>query len=154
MPTWAAGDTSNSENGGSSLAVLASSEKKDAAFKFIDFANHNPDGVKIRIDGGAFPADTTTMKDQTWLDKTTLKDSTGKDVDYFGGQKYNTVLAQAAQDVIKGYQFLPFEVYARGVFADTAGQAFTGKTTLSDGIAAWQKNLIDYGNKQGFTTKQ
>jgi multiple sugar transport system substrate-binding protein len=153
MPTWTEGDTSNSENGGSSLAMLASSQQKDAAWKFIDFTNHSADGVKIRVDYGAFPSDNDSLKDQDWLDKTEWKDPDGNDIAYFGDQKVNQELAKAAADVIPGYHFLPFEVYARGVFADTAGQAFTGGSSLADGVAAWQKNLIDYGNKQGFTVK-
>ena len=35
------------------------------------------------------------------------KNDDGEDVDYFGGQKYNEVLAQAAENVSSGYQFLP-----------------------------------------------
>ena len=55
MPT-ADGSTTNSENGGSSLAVLASTKKADAAYQFIEYANHG-DGVATRVAGGAFPAD-------------------------------------------------------------------------------------------------
>ncbi|MFT8538038.1 MAG: hypothetical protein ABF560_06485 [Bifidobacterium aquikefiri] len=74
--------------------------------------------------------------------------------EYFGGQEYNKVLAKAATDVITGYKFLPFEVYARGIFADDAGAAYTDKSiTLSQGIAAWQKNLTKYAESQGYTVK-
>ena len=149
MPT-ADGSTGNAENGGSSLAVLSSTKKADAAYKFVEFANHG-DGVKIRVDGGAFPADTKTMSDKEWLDKTTVKNSEGEDVDYFGGQKYNEVLAEAAKNVNTGYQFLPFEVYARGKFGDFVGDCYTGHKKLADGVADWAKDLKSYGDRQGFT---
>ena len=147
------GSATNAENGGSSLAVLASSEKQDAAYKFIEYANHG-DGVKTRVDGGAFPADTKSLSDADFLAKTTVKDKDGKDVEYFGGQKYNEVLAQAAKDVSTDYKFLPFEVYARGKFGDFLGASYTGSQKLSDGVAAWQKDIVDYGNRQGFTMKE
>ena len=146
------GSATNAENGGSSLAVLASSEKQDAAYKFIEYANHG-DGVKTRVDGGAFPADTKSLSDADFLAKTTVKDKDGKDVEYFGGQKYNEVLAQAAENVSTDYQFLPYEVKARTIFGDYVGKSYTGDQKLSDGVAAWQKALQDYGKDQGFTVK-
>ena len=150
MPT-ADGSQTNAENGGSSLAVLSSSKKSDAAYKFIEFANHDSAGINARVEGGAFPADTKTMKSASFLNATTVKNSDGKDVDYFAGQQYNKVLAQAAQDVSTGYQFLPFEVYARGKFGDFIGASYTGKQMLTDGISAWQKDLKGYATSQGFT---
>ena len=63
MPT-ADGSTTNSENGGSSLAVLASTKKADAAYQFIEYANHG-DGVATRVAGGAFPADKASMESGT-----------------------------------------------------------------------------------------
>ncbi|MFT8640016.1 ABC transporter substrate-binding protein [Bifidobacterium sp.] len=156
MPTWTSGSTANSENGGSSLAVIKSSDdaKVKAAYKFVQYVTHNSAGIKTRVDAGAFPSDTKTLASSDFLDKTTLTDSNGKTNEYFGGQEYNKVLAQAASDVVTGYKFLPFEVYARNVFADDAGAAFTGKSiTLSQGIAAWQANLKKYAESQGYTVK-
>ncbi|MEE1295850.1 MAG: sugar ABC transporter substrate-binding protein [Bifidobacterium sp.] len=152
MPT-PDGEKANAENGGSSLAVLKSSAKADAAYDFIEYATHG-DGVKTRVEEGAFPADQETLKADWFLNTTTVKNSEGKAVDYFGGQKYNEVLAEAAQDVLTGYQFLPFEVKARNIFGDYVGKSYTGDQKLSVGIANWQKALIDYGKEQGFTMKE
>ncbi|KAB7788415.1 ABC transporter substrate-binding protein [Bifidobacterium leontopitheci] len=151
MPT-ADGSATNSENGGSSLAILKSSTKADAAWQFIEYANHG-DGVATRVAGGAFPADKASMESDSFKNATTVKNSEGKDVDYFGGQKYNEVLAQAAENVSSDYQFLPFEVKARTIFGDYVGKSYTGNQKLSDGVAAWQKALQDYGKDQGFTVK-
>ena len=119
MPT-ADGSTTNSENGGSSLAVLASTKKADAAYQFIEYANHG-DGVATRVAGGAFPADKASMESDSFKNTTTVKNADGEDVDYFGGQKYNEVLAQAAENVSSDYQFLPYEVKARTIFVDYLG---------------------------------
>ena len=151
MPT-ADGSTTNSENGGSSLAVLASTKKADAAYQFIEYANHG-DGVATRVAGGAFPADKASMESDSFKNTTTVKNADGEDVDYFGGQKYNEVLAQAAENVSSDYQFLPYEVKARTIFGDYLGKSYTGDQKLTDGIAAWQKALQDYGKDQGFTVK-
>ena len=72
--------------------------KAEAAYKFAEYACHNAEGIKTRVDGGAFPADNDTL---------------------------------ASDD------FLPFEVYARGVYSDDAGGAYTDKSvTLAEGVQA------------------
>ncbi|MCO6557876.1 MAG: extracellular solute-binding protein [Bifidobacterium sp.] len=157
MPTWEQGGKENSENGGSSLAVIKSKDnaKTTAAYKFIDYVCHNKEGIKTRVDAGAFPADNNTLSSKDFLDMTTLKDSKGQPNEYFGGQKFNQVLSDAAKNVVSGYKFLPFEVYARGIYSDDAGAAFTDKkTTLEKGVATWQSHLVDYAKKQGYTVKQ
>ena len=152
MPT-PNGEKANAENGGSSLAVLKSSPKAQAAYDFIEYVAHG-DGVKTHVETGAFPADKASLEADYFKNATTIKNSDGKEIDYFGGQKYNEVLAQASADVLTGYQFLPFEVKARGVFGDYLGKSYTGNQPLSEGVAAWQKALIDYGKEQGFTMKE
>ena len=47
----------------------------------------------------------------------------------------------------------PYEVKARTIFGDYLGKSYTGDQKLTDGIAAWQKALQDYGKDQGFTVK-
>ena len=154
MPT-ADGSETNSENGGSSLAIVKSDDKDKvaAAYKFMEYACHDAEGIKTRVDGGAFPADNDTLKSDDFLNMTSLTDSDGKAHEYFGGQKFNEELAKAAANVSTGYKFLPFEIYARGKFGDYAGDAYTGKTTLSDAVASWQKDLQDYAKQQGYQVK-
>lgn len=152
MPTWSEGETANAENGGSSLAVLKTddSAKAEAAYKFVEYAAHNADGIKTRVDGGAFPADKDTLSSEEFLNMTTLTDADGNAVEYFGGQKFNEELAKAADSVLPGWTFLPYEVYARGNFGDFV-TAFAGKGTINDGVAKWQADLKDYGESQGYT---
>ncbi|OZG57087.1 ABC transporter substrate-binding protein [Bifidobacterium myosotis] len=152
MPT-PDGETANAELGGSSLAVIEGGEKTEAAWKFIDFANHDREGVTTRVDGGAFPADNETMKDSAWLGQTTIKKD-GEDVDYFSGQKYNEVLAEGAKNVLTGYQVSPYGVAERAAYLDTVGGAFTGQETMQQGVQKWQDKIIQIGKDQGFTVKQ
>ncbi|GAA0633882.1 ABC transporter substrate-binding protein [Bifidobacterium pullorum] len=182
MPTED-GSATNAENGGSAMGVLRSSRKPEAAFRFVDYVCHDAEGIATRVAGGAFPADNDTLSDEAFLNKTTITDSRGIDIPYFGGQQFNKVLAQAAREVSVGYQYLPFEVYARDDFRDTVGTAYQWSTTaleyalaeerseesgrqsdgdeppeepgtrvsIMDGIALWQRDLLEYGTNQGFT---
>jgi multiple sugar transport system substrate-binding protein len=139
-PVPTAGTPANSENGGSSLAVLASSQKKEAAYKFLQFTSAG-DGVAIRIKGGNFPSTTADLAKPDFLGYTDT---------YFGGQQYNQVLAQAAKDVLPGWSYLPYQVYANSIFGDKVKDAYSGKGNLKDAYAAWQTDLEKYGKDNGF----
>ena len=182
MPT-AHGNLTNAENGGSALGVLSSSRRPEASWRFIEYVCHETAGIMTRVDGGAFPADNATLNSANFLNKTTVRDARGIEVPYFGGQKFNTVLAQAASHVSTGYQYLPFEVYARSDFRATIGAAYTWvndehtyydavrreregliqrkdmpqspgpQVTLREGIERWQSDLKEYGANQGFTMR-
>ncbi len=87
---------------------------------------------------GSFPADVRTLSGPSFLSRTTIVDSRGMKVSFFGGQKFNEVLAEAASDVSVGYQYLPFEVYSRNNFDSTVGEAYawsTGKARFDDAVA-------------------
>ena len=182
MPT-AHGNLTNAENGGSALGVLSSSRRPEASWRFIEYVCHETAGIMTRVDGGAFPADNATLNSANFLNKTTVRDARGIEVPYFGGQKFNTVLAQAASHFSTGYQYLPFEVYARSDFRATVGAAYTWvndehtyydavrreregliqrndmpqspgpQVTLREGIERWQSDLKEYGANQGFTMR-
>ena len=123
MPTEN-GVRTNAENGGSAMGVLRSTRKPEAAFRFIDYVCHDAQGIATRVAGGAFPAGQRHAERREFLSRTTITDSRGIDIPYFGGQRFNEVLAQAAREVSVGYQYLPFEVYARSDFSDTVGTAY------------------------------
>ncbi|MBD3780069.1 MAG: sugar ABC transporter substrate-binding protein [Micrococcales bacterium] len=143
MPQWEAGASASAENGGSALSVMEASQSKDLAYDFLTYLSNGP-GTQIRIDAGGFPATTADLESDAFL---------GKESEYFGGQKINEVLSQSAADVVEGWQYLPFQVYANSIFNDTVGQAYVSDTTLADGLAAWQEQVTTYGNDQGFTVQ-
>jgi len=61
------------------------------------------------------------------------------------------VLSKQSADVLPGWSYLPFQVYANSIFPNTVGQAYTGKSTLSAGLSAWQQQSASYGSQQGFS---
>ncbi|WP_034094327.1 ABC transporter substrate-binding protein [Streptacidiphilus albus] len=144
LPQWQQGGTAGAENGGSSLAMMKSSHDQDLAYAFIQFANAGP-GVQDRIKGGAFPATSADLNSPAFLDTA---------FPYFGGQQANKIFAQSAQDVLPGWQYLPFQAYANSIFNDTVGKAYVSSTTLSSGLQAWQTASLKYAGQQGFTTGQ
>lgn len=143
MPQWEAGGQATAENGGSSLAVPEASGNKALAYAFVKYATVD-EGVQARLDGGAFPATTAHLKDPAFLNK---------EFGYFGGQKVNEVLAESAAQVVPGWSYLPFQVYANSIFNDTAGQAYTSGVKLQDALKNWQDASVKYGEEQGFTMR-
>jgi multiple sugar transport system substrate-binding protein len=142
VPQWEADGKASSENGGSSNAVPVTSKNKAAAVAFAEWLNSDPTATKALADGGLFPATSALLKDPAFLDKK---------IAVLGDQQANQVYAASSAQVTPGWQYLPFQVYANSVFKDTTGQAISGRTDLSAGLAAWQKRITDYGTRQGFT---
>jgi multiple sugar transport system substrate-binding protein len=143
MPQWEAGGKATAENGGSSLAIPEKGANKTLAYAFLKYAAVE-EGAQTRIDDGAFPATTKHLA---------APEFTNKEFPYFGGQKVNEVLAASAGQVVTGWSYLPFQVYANSIYGDTVGKAYIGQGTLTDGLKAWQDASIKYGTEQGFTVK-
>ncbi|GAB7192075.1 sugar ABC transporter substrate-binding protein [Kineococcus sp. NUM-3379] len=143
MPQWEKGGKATAENGGSSLAVPAASEKQALAYGFLEYANAGK-GVATRIAGGAFPATTKELNDPAFLDAP---------FEYFGGQQANEVFAESAANVVPGWSYLPFQVYANSIYKDSVGKAYLGQTTLAEGLQAWGTASEKYAGQQGFTVR-
>lgn len=141
MPQWEQGGTASAENGGSAMSVLGASEKKALAYDFLEFTGAG-DGVQLRLDGGGFPATVADLESEEFLAETS---------EYFGGQAINEVLSESSRNVLEGWQYLPYQVYANSIIGDSVGQAYVSDTPLSQGLADWQAALISYGRAQGFT---
>jgi multiple sugar transport system substrate-binding protein len=141
LPQWQAGAQASAENGGSSLAVTQASKNKALAYAFLQYANQGA-GVQTRIKGGAFPATTADLNSPAFLDTK---------FPYFGGQQANKIFSESAKDVLPGWSYLPYQVYANSIFNDTVGKAYVSSTTLSSGLKTWQEASIKYGKQQGFS---
>jgi multiple sugar transport system substrate-binding protein len=143
MPTWEPGVAASAENGGGGDAILKQSKNKLAAAGFLQYMNVG-EGTQTSIAKGGFPSTVADLNNDSFLNY---------ESPYFGGQKINQVLVQSSKDVVKGWQYLPFQVYSNSIFNDTVGTAYANKSDLNAGLEAWQKATADYGNEQGFTVK-
>jgi multiple sugar transport system substrate-binding protein len=141
IPQWTAGASADSENGGSSDAVLSASKNQAAAAAFLQWVSTGQ-GAQLSASTGDFPASTAILNSASFV---------GQKPAYFGGQAINQVLSQASSNVLAGWSYLPFQVYANSIFSNTVGQAYTGKSSLSAGLQAWQQQSATYGTQQGFS---
>jgi multiple sugar transport system substrate-binding protein len=143
MPTYD-GQPVTAENGGSAQSVLKQSANPALAAGFVRWLNHDRSSVKIFLDSGGFPATTADLQAASFKDAAPA---------YFGGQQINQVLTDAAGAVAKGWAYLPYQLYANSIYADTVGKAYLNGTDIDAGLQDWQKALVDYGKAQGFTVK-
>jgi len=142
MPVWNEGDTGVAENGGGAFSVLEGSKNKVVAKAFLEFMTASTEGQTITLDTvGGIPSTVAELNNDEWLNR---------EWDYFGGQKVNQVLADAANNVVPGWQDLPFQVYANSVFADSVGQSYANKADINEGLKKWQETIVTYGTQQGF----
>lgn len=141
MPTYD-GEPATAENGGGGQAVLKQSKNPALAAAFLQWLNSDPTSLQIALDYGGFPSTMNELESDEFVNQ---------EWDYFGGQKINEVLTEAATQVVDGWSYLPYQVYANSIFGDTVGQSYVKRVDLAVGLDAWQDELMDYGRAQGFT---
>ena len=141
IPTYD-GTPVSAENGGGGQSVTTQSKNPALAAAFLRWLNSDPASIDVFLESGGFPSTSAELEDPEFL---------SYESDYFGGQKINEVLTQASKDVSEGWSYLPYQVYANSIFGDTVGQSYANKADLDEGLAEWQRQLVDYGNEQGFT---
>ena len=140
MPTYD-GEPATAENGGSTQSVLEQSKNPALAAAFVRWLNHD-EGIEPFLESGGFPATVADLEDPAFVDK---------ESDYFGGQPVNQVLTDAANHVVEGWQYLPYQLYANTIYGDTVGKSYQTHSDLNDGLVSWQDALVEYGNEQGFS---
>lgn len=141
MPTYEAGKPATAENGGGGDAVMKQSKNKAAAYGFLEFSN-GTEGAAIHAANGGFPSTVADLEADSFVNAENA---------YFGGQKVNEVLVQAAKDVVPGWHYLPFQTYANSIFGDSVGQSYASNSDLNVGLKGWQDATVKYGETQGFT---
>ncbi|GAA2041374.1 sugar ABC transporter substrate-binding protein [Agromyces tropicus] len=144
MPTYD-GTPVAAENGGGGQSVTKQSQNPALAAAFLRWLNSDPESIDVFLQSGGFPSTTADLDDPEFV---------GYESEYFGGQKINEVLTQASKDVSSGWSYLPYQVYANSIYGDTVGQSYANGTDLNEGLAAWQEQLVQYGNDQGFSVDE
>lgn len=135
------GSPVTAENGGSAQSVIKQSKNPALAAAFLKWLNNSDASIDVFLGTGGFPSTTAQLEDPAFLEEAP---------EYFGGQQINQVLVEASKNVVPGWEYLPYQVYANSVFPDTVGQAYANRSDLNAGLQAWQENLISYGESQGF----
>ncbi|WP_339349335.1 ABC transporter substrate-binding protein [Bifidobacterium indicum] len=143
LPTYD-GKPASANYGGSSQAVYAKTKNPALAAGFVKWLNNSRESIELAKASGGFPS---TVKDLN------AKEFLEEKADYFGGQQINKVFNQSSKDIHKDWQFLPYQVYANSIVNDSIGKAYEGSISFEEGLKNFQKDLIKYGNEQGYTVK-
>jgi multiple sugar transport system substrate-binding protein len=142
-PAWEAGDESSGNAGGSGVAVMKKSDTDLLAVGFAQWITSSEKANQVWVDNAGVPTTLSMLSSDAWLNN---------EYAYFGGQKVNQVIADSLANV-NSIQSLPYQAYAYTLWSDDVAPAYRHEIPLSDGMAAWQDSLIQYGNEQGFTVK-
>jgi multiple sugar transport system substrate-binding protein len=145
LPQWQEGDSVSGNWGGSSDAVLASSENPIAAYELVEFLNHDPESTsKLALEQSLFPPSNEVLESP---------DFTGQESAFFGGQTVNADFAEISTTVDTEFEWLPFMDYAYDSWTNTVGKAIADKGDMVGALDAWQEQLETYSADQGFTVE-
>jgi multiple sugar transport system substrate-binding protein len=143
LPQWDASNPNNGNWGGSSFAVLKTTKNPIAAYELARFLNNEKQEQLIASNElSLYPTLNSVLTDPTFTDAK---------VPFYGGQTVNKTFSELSKKVDKHFEWLPYIDYAYTSYNDTLGKAISTKGDLAAGAAQWQKALVDYGKKQGFT---
>jgi len=145
LPQWNAGDDVSGNWGGSSDAVLASSENKIAAYELAKFINNDEESaMRLATEQFLFPPQVSVLEDPAFVDQESA---------FYGGQKVNELFADISQTVDTDFQWLPYMDYVYSTYEDTIGTVITDKGDIAAALDTWQDQLVSYAEDQGFTVE-
>lgn len=146
LPQWDPSNPSSGNWGGSSLAVTKASKNPIVAYEFAKFMNTDHESVTLETTSSQalYPASLFGLNNPEWINQK---------VPFFGGQQVNKLFTGISKTVSPDWQWLPYMDYAYTDYTATVGKAISAKTSIYDGLIAWQKDLVNYGKQQGYTIK-
>lgn len=145
IPQWEEGDEVSSNWGGSTDAVLASSEHPIAAAELAKWINTAQEpALKLATEQFLFPAYDKVLEDPAFIDQKS---------EFYGGEQVNQTFAEISQTVTPDFGWLPFMDYVYSSYEETVGKAFADRTELQPALEAWQADLVSYAEDQGFTVE-
>ncbi len=145
LPQYAEGESVSGNWGGSSDAVLASTENPIAAYELAKWINNDKAStVKFATEQFLFPPQNDVLEDPAFVDQ---------EAEFYGGQKVNQLFSEISDTVDSDFDWLPYMDYAYSSFEDSIGKAIAEKGDLSAGLDDWQELLTTYATDQGFTVE-
>ncbi|KQS72176.1 ABC transporter substrate-binding protein [Modestobacter sp. Leaf380] len=145
LPQWEEGQEVSGNWGGSTDAVLSTTENPIAAAALAQFINHDPESTALFANQQfLFPASTELLADESF---------TGSEVAFFGGQKVNELFAGIAETVDTDFTWLPFMEFVYSSFNETVGTAIGDRGDLVGALDDWQAQIVRYAEDQGFTVE-
>ena len=119
--------------GGSSTAVLKGTKYPEQATKFATWLNSDPKSIALLIKGGyGWPAATDAYRG-TSLDQPSP---------FFGGQKYNTVFADADKHIDTSWKWIPTIDQTYQHLQDGFNAAVNGKGSFVQAVKQAQQETV------------
>ncbi|WP_035737740.1 ABC transporter substrate-binding protein [Glycomyces arizonensis] len=143
LPQWDAGAPPVSSNwGGSTSAVMATTDKEIPAAVFAQFINTDRESTEtMAFDQFLYPPTTALLEDPEF---------TGQELEFYGGQEVNGLFAEISDTVSPDFQWSPFQDQVYADFTETVGTAFTQRTDAVAAMGEWQDRITEYAEYQGF----
>lgn len=146
IPQWDASEDVSGNWGGSTNAVMATTENPIAAYELAKWINTEIESTLMFANKQFFfPTTTATLEDPRFTETKS---------EFFGGQNVNQLFAEISETVTPDFGWLPFMDYTYAQFVETVGKAISAKGDLMAATGAWEKTLTDYAAQQGFTVTQ
>lgn len=143
LPQWDPASPATGNWGGSSNAVLSTTENPIAAYELARWLNTEPEPtLSFANEKFLFPAANAVLEDEDW---------SSQQSEFFGGQDVNAVFAEISTTVDTEFQWLPFMDFAGTSFETTIGAAIAERGDLVGALDDWQAELETYATSQGFT---
>jgi len=145
LPQWTEGEEVSGNWGGSSDAVLASSENPIAAYELAKFINNDQESaMMLATEQFLYPPQVSVLEDPAFVDQ---------ESEFYGGQQVNKLFSEISETVDTDFQWLPFMDYVYSSYEDTMGTVIAGKGDIAAALDTWQDQLVKYAEDQGFTVK-
>ncbi|MFD3445829.1 ABC transporter substrate-binding protein [Microbacteriaceae bacterium 4G12] len=145
LPQYGEGESVSGNWGGSSDAVLASTENPIAAYELAKWINNDKAStLKFATEQFLFPPQNDVLEDPAFVDQ---------EAEFYGGQKVNQLFSEISGTVDADFDWLPYMDYGYSSFEDSVGKAIAEKGDLAAGLDEWQELLTTYATDQGFTVE-
>lgn len=143
LPQWDSGSPASGNWGGSSYAVLTSSENPIAAAELAKWVNTAPEPtIAFATEQFLFPTLTSVLADDEFANQ---------ELEFYGGQQVNRLFAEISETIDTEFQWLPFMDFVYTAFPETVGAAIAERGDLRAGLTEWQEAVEEYAVSQGFT---
>jgi len=145
LPQWTAGEEVSGNWGGSSDAVLASSENPIAAYELAKFINNDEESaMMLATEQFLFPPQVSVLEDPAFVDQQS---------EFYGGQEVNKLFAEISTTVDTDFEWVPFMDYVYSTYEETMGTVIADKGDIAAALDVWQDQLVKYAEDQGFTVE-
>lgn len=142
LPQWDASTFTTGNWGGSTLAVMKTTQHLPEAAEVAIWLCTDPEATKLYTTKQFFfPAPTALLTSPEWA---------GDKMEFYGGQEVNKVFAKSANAVLP-FEWSPFQSVIYQSMSDEFGAAINGNGTLSDAFDRIQATVVAYAQEQGFT---